>query len=392
MSSRRRTVLLAWEMGGGLGHAGRLLVLAQRLQAAGWSPVVAARDPTRMGKAYAEACIPVIAAPPHQSCFSGSGRFKVSSFADMMGVAGYANVEQLAKTIADWDQLLGAYQPQLVIADFSPLLSLAVFDRVPLIAIGDGFVVPPAEADGAFPSLGTGSPVWAPEQLLDHARQVQRLMRRTEPDSLHRIVSGDGQVVSILPELDIYHEIRAVSAAGPWQPIEQPPGLPEKAAIHVYLNMQVSESFPLLQAIMMSGLSGSCFLPGASPSLRAQMSARGFQVYSEVPLLTDVLNNASTFIHHGGIGSLETAALMGRAQIILPGHREQVLNMHRVIKSLPGVVGVPPRMTADRLQQGIPDLLNNPIFAHKAQQFAHVLCRRQHSAWDAFWPLFNALT
>ena len=37
-----RTILLAWEMGAGLSHATRLLVVAKALKAAGWAPVVAA--------------------------------------------------------------------------------------------------------------------------------------------------------------------------------------------------------------------------------------------------------------------------------------------------------------------------------------------------------------
>ena len=45
-----RRVLLAWELGAGLGHARRLLTVALTLRARGWDPVVAAREMPASGR------------------------------------------------------------------------------------------------------------------------------------------------------------------------------------------------------------------------------------------------------------------------------------------------------------------------------------------------------
>ena len=47
MGARKGRVLLAWELGDGLGHVGRLMPLAARLERDGYVPVLAVRDPAQ---------------------------------------------------------------------------------------------------------------------------------------------------------------------------------------------------------------------------------------------------------------------------------------------------------------------------------------------------------
>src|SRR5690606_21938403 len=113
--------------------------------------------------------------------------------------------------------------PALIIADYSPLLSLAAFGRVPLIAIGDGFVTPPPMADGSFPAMGkVVPPVWEPAVLLENARQVQKKRGLRLPESLPEIMRGAGQITSVPYELDIYARVRRTPAAGFWEPAPPP--------------------------------------------------------------------------------------------------------------------------------------------------------------------------
>ena len=54
------TALLAWEMGAGLSHATRLLVVAKALKAEGWTPIVAARDVSTLVDQYRAENISVV--------------------------------------------------------------------------------------------------------------------------------------------------------------------------------------------------------------------------------------------------------------------------------------------------------------------------------------------
>lgn len=113
--------------------------------------------------------MPVVQVPAHANCFSGPGSFRAATYADIREVCGYADRERLTSILTAWEGALGEVRPDVVIRDYSPLLSLAVFGRRPLITIGDGFVCPP-DVGGAFPPLSNAlPPIWPPEMLLENA-------------------------------------------------------------------------------------------------------------------------------------------------------------------------------------------------------------------------------
>ena len=391
-AGHRRRVLLAWELGEGLGHAARLLSLGERLCAAGWSAVVAARHPAALAERYAAAGIPVVATPPHRSCFAGPGRFRAASFADVMGVCGFADRVQLATVVSAWDQLLDSVAPDVVIADYSPLLSLAAFGRVPLIAIGDGFVNPPGLPDGGFPPLGdTVPPLWDPAELLDNARSVAAIRGRPRPEHLHQIIAGAGQVVSVPPELDIHAAVRPTPAAGPWQ--TPPPPLPPPTTPHVfaYLRSRHPVAAKVLQVLAERRLSAECHVPDADADTLSRLERAGIHVHLRPPPLRQALERASFLIHHGGIGSIEDAALAGRPQLLLPRHLEQNLNVQRAMASLRGTVTARPDLGIGPLGARLPQLINDDRLQRAAQAAAVRLTARPETAWGALSQQFEKI-
>lgn len=377
-------VLLAWELGEGLGHAARLLGIAERLQAAGCAPVVAARDPAALAERYAAAAIPVIAAPPHRSCFVGPGRFRAATFADIMGVCGYADPAQLATVVAAWAVLLEQLAPALVIADYSPLLSLAAFGQIPLIAVGDGFVNPPGLPGGGFPPLGDeAAPIWNPADLLETARRVQASRGVPQPESLPQIIAGQGQIVSVPRELDIYAATRLSPAAGPWQVPSPPLSAPADINVFSYLRLKHPLARQLLMVLAEQRIPGECYLHDANAEWVAMLEQAGIRVHCRPPPLREVLARTSLLIHHGGIGSTEEAALAGRAQLLLPRHLEQELNVRRVMASLPGVVTVRAGMRAEQLRRRLPALVGDVGLRERALATASRLASRQGTAWQA---------
>lgn len=391
-AAHERRVLLAWELGEGFGHASRLLTLARLLRDAGWAPVVAARNPQALAEQYAAAGIPVIPTPPHRSCFRGPGRFHAATFADVMGVCGYADVQQLEQVVRAWDAVLDAHAPQLVIADYSPLLALAAFGRLPLIAIGDGFVTPPGQADGTFPLLDEPcAAMWDPQALLDAARYVQGRRGLPLPESLPQIVAGAGQVTSVPREIDIYASVRHEAAAGSWNPETVPLAPPSQAQVFAYLRMDHEPSARVLHALMDSRVPTECYLHGATPEFVATLERACIKVHRAPPPLREVLARSSFLIHHGGIGTLEDALLAGRPQLLLPRHREQKLNTRRALDAGAGVCALSPRATAERIRERLPSLLADTRAFAAAQATAARIHARRESAWDATRRLLATL-
>ncbi|UTW06971.1 nucleotide disphospho-sugar-binding domain-containing protein [Pseudomonas benzenivorans] len=387
-------MLLAWEMGEGLGHAARLLWLAQRLREQGWVPVVAARDPAALAERYRAAHVPVIATPPHRSCFSGPGRFRAASYADIMGVCGYADLKQLAAVVRAWDEVLRSQAPDLIIADYSPLLSLAAFARIPLICIGDGFVTPPGMAGGHFPLLGDPVPhQWQPAELLHAAQRVQAARGLAEPMSLAQVIEGVGQVVCVPPELDIYAASRTLPASGPWERPAPPLAKPEGAFPFAYLRMSHPLSHRVLQVWREHHLAGECYLHGAGRETVSALERAGIRVHVTPPPLREALSRASMLIHHGGIGALEEALMAGRPQLLLPRHLEQSLHSQRLLASLPGNVCARAGTSLQSLRERLPELLldRDGRLGAVAQKTATRLTARPDNSWAALQRLLGSL-
>jgi UDP:flavonoid glycosyltransferase YjiC (YdhE family) len=70
---------------------------------------------------------------------------------------------------------------------------------------------------------------------------------------------------------------------------------------------------------------GGVFLRDGSPSQRARLAAAGHEVHATPPDLATRLRRARLAIHHGGIGTAETALAIGVPQLVLPRHLEQRL-------------------------------------------------------------------
>lgn len=383
-----RPILLAWEMGEGFAHAGRLLWVARRLIRSGWRPVVAARDPATLRDAYEAEGIDLFPAPPHAPCFTGEPPFRAASYADVMGICGYADREKLAALVAGWEAILAQHQPAAIIADYSPLLSLAAFRRIPLIPIGDGFVVPPALPDGGFPPLGARQPdVWPPADLLANARAVQARRGQPLPDSLPQIVNGIGGVVSIPPELDIYADWRPQPAAGPWERPEAPLPPPDAPRFFGYLRMNHPQARQAVKALIDTGMQGELFLHDIQPGMAAALAGAGILLHETPPPIREALARASLFIHHGGIGSLTDAATTGRMQLLLPRHREQTCNAKLALETLPGCFMAAPRTSAETLRAELPKLIANRHAFHRAQACAARIAARPGTAWAALQPL-----
>src|SRR5258708_21638525 len=127
-----KTVLLAWELGGGLGHARRLLAIALALHRQGWRPIVAAREVWACAAEYRHADVPLIQAPLHRGLSPAEGaRFQARSFADMVAACGYRPVEELYAGVSAWDRLIDMIPPSLIIPHYSPLFTSPPPARVP---------------------------------------------------------------------------------------------------------------------------------------------------------------------------------------------------------------------------------------------------------------------
>jgi rhamnosyltransferase subunit B len=320
-------ILLAWEMGAGLSHATRLLVVAKALKAVGWTPIVAARDVSRLADQYRAENISVVQAPLHKSQVPPDQVFRARSFADIVAACGFQRLEALWPVIVAWDSLLDLIQPAAVVADYCPILPLACLGRTVLVTIGDGFVVPPGHLPTMPQLQRTGTEMALEEVSLAHACEVQRRRGiRCLPTSLPKLIAGDASVVCTFPELDVYGRYRQFPATGPLAShlTHVPP--PAKPSLFAYLAADFPKTRKLLRAISDSGVQAAAYVRDAPDNLKNALTARGLSIYDEPPPPERAFAESTLIIHHGGIGTIEACLMLGRPQLLLPRHLEQSLN------------------------------------------------------------------
>ena len=321
-----RRVLLAWEMGAGLGHTRRLLVLAGALKARGYEPVIAQRNLHTLADEVRGHGYPMIPIPPQVSLAPKDQPFRAMTYADIMAICGYAQPGILEPLLDAWDGLLAMIDPVAIVGDYCPILPMAARGRYPFLAFGDGFVVPPYEPDD-FPDLRpSGDPIKPVRQILEDVNALLNKRGQAAVRNLGELVAGDDQAVITLPELDIYHQHRTVPALGPLDELPPVRTMPTRPNLFIYLAADYHLTRKVLQSVVDSKVPAEAFIRDASPELRQTMRNARITVHDTPPPLSERLQDATMILHHGGMGTLETALAMGCPQLLLPRHLEQSLN------------------------------------------------------------------
>lgn len=198
-------VLVAWELGGGLGHLIRWRPLLQRLRKTGHSIDLALRELARADALYPSTDYRLHQAPVNLG--AEVGLRPVRSFTDILHNTGFDKAAALTARCRAWGALYESVRPDLVIFDHSPTALLAARGRPFRKAIiGNGFISPPpVDPLPAFaPSLdeGTGARQDKDAQTLRLANNALDELGAPGLASLGELFRVDDTFLLSFPELD----------------------------------------------------------------------------------------------------------------------------------------------------------------------------------------------
>jgi UDP:flavonoid glycosyltransferase YjiC (YdhE family) len=207
---------------------------------------------------------------------------------------------------------------------------VAAYGRVPFIAVGTGFTVPPG-SQPRFPNIRPGAS--AEDRLFQNVAEVQRRRVAPMPPSLPKMVGGDASVVATLPELDVYGQLREAPATGPIG--ETPPQMPPARApsIFAYLDAGFPGSPRVLEALAASGMKATAYVRGG-----AVPAVAGVEQLKSPAVMTEALRDNTLIVHHGGCGTAEQCLLAGRPQFLVPRYDEQQLTARQLQRLGVGVL------------------------------------------------------
>lgn len=282
-------VLLGWELGAGQGHLQRLVALAERLAATGWTPIFALKSFNLKGLNF-----------PWQSLVAPrlpfSGRENSHTFADILATFGFTDVDGLQTHLLHWEEIIKAVAPTLVITDHAPGLVLAAYGKIPTVVIGSHFAVPPPVED--FPIFRFPAPPTSEEQQIQVSETVRQVVPIRAP--LGQVLNGDRSFIFSIPELDCYRG---------WRPLSPPTR---------YVGIHLT---PLPRHHRSETDTAWAYLSSSYPSRDLIIDTLHPDI--QFKPLSQALIDKAIAIHHGGLTTSIACLLAGVPQLILPRYLEQ---------------------------------------------------------------------
>ena len=371
-------VLLGWELGDGLGHVSRLLPIALKLREASHECLFAVRNlaaPFRTLEAQGFKVLQAPYAMVHRT------KAPMGSLADILASVGFSDAEALLPLVQAWEDLATTLKVDLIVADYSPALCLSALGKRPVVAIGDHFTLPSAQAD-TFPPFTPGGRSHVDEKvLLEVVHQVQLERGAPAPPNLPSVFAEARRFIVTLPEM----HVNAAPDAGAQVvgPLER---LPRKTSRNPtddyfgYLSWGAKGTAKVLRALAEAELRGSIYLRDATGAQRAELRQTGLVIHDQPQPLARAISKARLLIHHGGLGTAQAGLSVGRPQLLVPRHKEQAMNAAVLRKLGVGVAMMSGgRFEVQHFHQALSHVSNEQKFAIQAARLASDIASRGRS-------------
>ena len=327
---------MAWELGGGLGHAGRLKPLAQEALRRGHQVTLSLRDLTQTQALLSDLEAPLFQAPVWLHHVRGIPTPQIS-LAEILQGCGYLNANTLRGLFRGWHSLFQALQPDFVLGDYAPTAMLAARAlKIPNASTGVGFYLPPLNRP--LPSLReweAPQPVrlkTSEEQLLNACNAVLHEMGAQPLRMACEVLHGGHTFLQAWPELDHYHREPDADSLRWWGPNISPdmgsaPEWPQGNGpeVFAYLNANHPDDAQVLAAVARLGCRCVCYMPEVASGRLAPVVSPQI-TYAKAPVnLGTTLNTCKLLICHAGASTLAQALLAGVPVFMLPTQAEQLL-------------------------------------------------------------------
>ena len=371
-----KTVLFAWELGGGLGHIGRMLPLAQSLADRGHRVVFVLRELGQSAPIFANRPFMVLQAP----IWLGQLRNLPNSatYAEILFRQGFLAPEQLAGLVRSWRHLMDLVRPDLMIADYAPTALLAARALAfPVATYGSGFFAPPRTSP--IPPFRTWEPIAATRVVesertaLGSINRVQEMLGGKPLDRLADLFDVAENFLCTVPELDHYPQRQDARYWNPvfgdiqGAPAQWPAG--EGRRVYAYLKPEHPGTTLLLDLLRAGNFRSLVYYPRVGTAPMPHGDAKNMVLSSRPLDITSLVKEADLAICHAGVDTVYKCLLAGVPQLCLPMHAEQYITAMNV-ERLGAGINIPADFKAPRFERALDKLANDPGPRLGAEAFA----------------------
>lgn len=370
-------VLLAWELGGGLGHIRRMAPVAHGLKRDGHEVWVAVRHLSSAATEFTDGGVHLLQVPVPMTPVV---RSTALSHADILQWGGWSDPGVLGAMVDAWREMIALVDPGVIVLDYAPTGLLAARSLgLPRAALGNGFGIPPrthplAPLQPWLPANAEAQ-AEAEEPVLSSVNAVLAGFGAAPLDVLADVFAADEQFLCTVPELDHFP---GRSAARYWGPVangggggvapDWPDGDPDQR-IFLYASASHPRFADLAAALRALDVPVLAYVRDAREAVIEAFAGPTFRFAGSPVDIFRAAGECRIAVCHGGHGTASAMILAGKPLVILPQQMEQVLLGYRLQRR--GAVRViDPRKGAADLAAAVRDVLENPAYAESAGRIA----------------------
>jgi UDP:flavonoid glycosyltransferase YjiC (YdhE family) len=368
-------ILLAWELGGALGHISKLLIVARCLRQRGHDVLFAVKDVGTARLLLDDEDFGYVQSP--LSLRQERVLREPAGFADILAGAGFAEPDVLQGLVRAWHNLFHIYRPDVVLSQYAPSAQLAArLAGLPCPRLNIGFECPPDVAP--FPCFRPWLRL-TKDQLLKKEESVLNsinsvCVRHGAPSFpvLQAALKSDITLLATLPELDHYGVRRGGRYTGPLFITDdgEETQWPEGGAFRIFVYLRGGPEAPsVLEALETSGASVVAFIPGIDGKLPDRFSNGQLRIYTSKVKLTPLLPEMDLAVTHANHGTVSAALLAGVPLLSIPTTIEQwMLSVN--IERLGAGIGIKRVKVGEEFSSTLERLLTNDSYKENAKKLA----------------------
>ncbi|WP_020677436.1 glycosyltransferase [Geopsychrobacter electrodiphilus] len=376
VSSQQRHILIAWELGGGLGHITRIASIAKGFIARGDRVSLCLQDLSRayefvahlpVGLYQAPVWLPRLRTEREPVCFS-----------DILLHKGYGNARGLLTLTLAWQTLFKTLQPDLLLLDYAPTAFLAARDgTIPKVIISSGF----GESTAGLPDRclrpwnedGQKQTQSSEKLVVGIVNQVLKKCRVSPIRQVSDLFQADHIFLFMVPEIDMQKNWRSATYLRPPQETGsmEPAIWPTEAGKRVFAYLKPSARLCLATIASIAALDcvGLIVCAGLPEKAREEFQRPGLKICVEPCDLSEALEVADVVVCHAGKNTLSDALFAGKPVLLLPEQLEQFHNALQVEKLGAGLY-VREGASQQQIQDDLSTLLEDSRFSAVGESLA----------------------
>ena len=365
-------VLLGWEFGGGFGHIVRLQGIAKRIQEHLSCDLLFALYSPERGQRAGLLMEQVIAAPHPKRNPSAEKPKSRDSYGEFASEGLMIDEGAFAFRLAGWDKIVRDFNPHLIIADYSPGLSLYARGRWPVLAIGNGYTLPPPEPEFFPPATRRNRPVYGSDPEIIGWLNSDLVRIGAKPiERLPQLNEATAYGLMTMPIFDPYHAIRQQEYLGAEIPGGAP--IPQKASdgAIIYFHERAQLDDVVVNGLKQLKIDAAVYFGLSTRSVKRKLNGSRVKV-ADVPfVLGKDMPGKSVAVHRGGLGFTAAALMAGVPQVVVFENDETQLNAESIVKAEAGMAARYNKITSDALADAIEYVSGSSDMQERALKLAN---------------------